>query len=140
MNGRGFGIRLPLSADQAPRLPSCSSEAEHIRQSVAMILRTRPGTRPLLPEYGCRIHQLLFRPVTPALRGQIAFFVEVALDEWEPRIEVREVSVNFGAGRADPGSLHVRVSYEIRNRPGVAEQVVVAFLNGVGSSPEGDFA
>ena len=37
---------------------------ENIRESVTIILGTQPGERQMLPEFGCRIHELMFAPAT----------------------------------------------------------------------------
>jgi hypothetical protein len=39
------------------------------------MLRTRPGTRPLLPEFGCRLQEPLFRPLLSSVCGQMTYFV-----------------------------------------------------------------
>ena len=87
------GLKLPVKIETASQPERCEARAEHVRQSLRMILSTRQGTRPLLPEFGCRIHELLFRPATRACLAQMEFFIEQALRRWEPRIELSGVSV-----------------------------------------------
>ena len=43
------------------------------------------------PQFGCRIWDLLFEPVTANLLGLMAQAVRDALAQWEPRIEVEDV-------------------------------------------------
>lgn len=108
-----IGIRIPLTLDRVDGLRRCRDEDEMIRQSIRMILTTRPGTRPLAPGYGCRLHEYLFRPLNPMFRSAVTFFVEQALAEWEPRIRVMGVSIHGGE---EPGTAVIVVSYEYQGK------------------------
>jgi phage baseplate assembly protein W len=58
---------------------------------MAVVLATAPGERVMRPEFGCRIWDLLFEPVTANLIGLMAQAVREALAQWEPRVEVDQV-------------------------------------------------
>lgn len=75
------------------------------------MLATAPGERPMRPEFGCAIHDLVFAPVNEATAGRIQHEVYVSLDRWEPRIEVTDVDVTAGT---DQGVLFIDVRYAIR--------------------------
>jgi phage baseplate assembly protein W len=64
------------------------------------------------PEFGCRIHDHVFGPATSATAGQIAYDVRIALERWEPRIDLLDVSVSFEA--LESGTVYVDVGYRIR--------------------------
>src|SRR6266540_3843612 len=70
---------------------------------IALVTRER--------EIGCRIHDHVFGPANSATAGQIAYDVREALERWEPRIEVRDVSVSYD--RIEAGVLYVDVGYVI---------------------------
>ena len=59
------------------------------------------------PEFGCRVHDHVFAPVNASTAGAIAQDVRSALEQWEPRIDLRDVLVTFD--RADAGSLYIDV-------------------------------
>ena len=46
------------------------------------------------PEFGCRVHDLIFAPNDATTKGLAAYYVEDALAMWEPRIQVPEVSAH----------------------------------------------
>jgi hypothetical protein len=71
-----IGLRAHLPRLRNDGLLACFCEEEHIRQAVQMVLLTRPGTRPLLPEFGCRIHELLFLPTVPANRVSVGPIID----------------------------------------------------------------
>jgi len=45
------------------------------------------------PEFGCAVHDYVFAPADAGTAGDLAYAVRVALDRWEPRIELEEVQV-----------------------------------------------
>jgi hypothetical protein len=70
------------------------SEGEpNVRESIAIILRTRPGERLLLPEFGCDLERYLFEPNTISTLRLIQDEVERALNRWEPRLRLDDVRV-----------------------------------------------
>jgi phage baseplate assembly protein W len=66
---------------------------ESIRQSVWIILGTSRGERVMKPDFGCGIHDFVFRPYTATIRGLIRYEVHHALRTWEPRIGSVDVQV-----------------------------------------------
>lgn len=91
---------------------------EHLRQSVADILRTRIGTRVMRRDYGSRLATLVDQPMTPAWRSECYAAVAEALDQWEPRYRLTRVQlvsvsggqVTFdieGEYRADGTTVHM---------------------------------
>jgi len=83
-----------------------------IEQALRIILGTSRGERPMRPDFGCRIHELIFSPINANTTGLVAHYVEEALGWWEPRIEVREVDV--APDPDDPARLTITVGYQIK--------------------------
>jgi phage baseplate assembly protein W len=77
-----------------------------------LILGTSPGERPMRPDFGCSIHDHVFAPADTTTIGMIAFEVRLALNRWEPRIEVLDVVVT--ADEEDTATLLIEIQYEIR--------------------------
>lgn len=88
-----------------------SGERE-IEEAMRLVLATAPGERPMRPEFGCAIHDLVFAPVNDRTVGRIRYEVSTCLDRWEPRIEVESVEVSVDA--ADTAILYIDVRYSIR--------------------------
>ena len=68
----------------------------HLRQSVRDILTTPLGTRVLLRDYGSRLHELVDRPLGPALLAAIQAEAAGALARWEPRLRLRRIRATAG--------------------------------------------
>ena len=71
-----------------------SEGEDNVRQSIAVILRTRPGERLLMPEFGCNLEHYLFEPNTLATLRLIQEEVKRTLMRWEPRIRLDDVRVD----------------------------------------------
>ena len=71
---------------------SHSSGEESVEEAIWIILGTAHGERQMLPRFGCGIHDLVFAPNNPATQGNVQHLVKDALTEWEPRIDVLDVS------------------------------------------------
>ncbi len=108
----GAGWAFPLRTDATGSIALVNGERE-IVESIRLILATSPGERPMRPEFGCAIHDLVFAPADAATAGQIAYEVRVALERWEPRIVVGDVVVRFD--QADRGVLLIEIRYTIRS-------------------------
>jgi hypothetical protein len=108
----GAGWGFPVRADPTGGIALVGGEQE-IRESISVILSTTPGERPMRPEFGCGIHDLVFAPLGANTFGRIAAEVRQCLRRWEPRIDVDEVNVSADA--EDPSRLSIDVRYVIRS-------------------------
>ena len=65
-----------------------------IRQSLMLLISTRPGERVMRPEYGCDLSRLVFSPIDDTTAGLAIHFVRQAVERWEPRVEVLRVDAH----------------------------------------------
>ncbi len=68
------------------------TDMEHIRQSVADILITPIGSRPMRRSYGSLLSELIDQPQNDALRLQIMAVCYSAILRWEPRIALSGIT------------------------------------------------
>jgi uncharacterized protein len=108
----GSGLAYPMRVNATGGFALVSSDQE-IAESMRLILGTSPGERPMRPDFGCSIHDHVFAPADTATIGMIAFEVRLALDRWEPRIEVLDVAVTQDESR--PTLLYIDIEYAIRD-------------------------
>ena len=66
---------------------------ERIYQSIIAILSTMLGERVFLPEFGSRLHELIFEPNDDILADLAKLYIRDALAKWEKRINVTDVLV-----------------------------------------------
>lgn len=107
----GKGWRFPVGVDGRGGMALSEGERD-IEEAIGIILNTPKGLRLMRPEFGCRIHELVFAPLNAATMAAAERHVEEALGWWEPRIEVLGVSAARAPGEDE--CLLVTVSYRIR--------------------------
>lgn len=107
----GAGWAFPLRVGASGGFVLVERETE-IEEAMRLVLATAPGERPMRPEFGCGVHDLVFAPINEATAGRIQYEVRASLDRWEPRIEVLGVDVTVDA--ADQAVLYIDVRYTIR--------------------------
>jgi len=107
----GSGWAFPLRTDPTGRVALVSG-TEEVEQSIRLILMTAPGERPMRPEFGCAVHDYVFAPADASTAGDVAYAVRVAINRWEPRVDLGDVTVRFDA--VDRGVLYVDIEYSLR--------------------------
>ena len=112
----GSGLAFPLQADQRGGL-ALAHGVEDIEQAIALILGTAPGERPMRPEFGCTVHEVVFDTIDAAIIGKVQAAVHQALERWEPRIEVVDLDVE--QSDAQSGTLLVDITYRVRTTSGL---------------------
>ena len=108
----GRGWAFPIRTDGAGRIAMVSEDQE-VAESMRLVLGTAFGERPMRPEFGCAVHDLVFDPTDTALAGLIAYEVRASLTRWEPRITVDDVDVTFDASQ--PTTAYIDVHYRVRD-------------------------
>jgi uncharacterized protein len=123
----GQGLAFPLQINQQGGLALARGTNE-IEQAIRIILGTAPGERVMRPQFGCRIHELVFAPDNASTRGLAADYVKTALDRWEPRVEVLEVNSESDPNRS--GALMIGIKYRIRDSYNERSIVYPFYLHG----------
>ncbi|MCE9670518.1 GPW/gp25 family protein [Myxococcus stipitatus] len=83
-----------------------------VRQSIEVILRTRPGEQLMRPEFGAGLEEYVGEPNVLATRRRIRDLVADSLARWEPRIDVERVDVLEVDGA--PAHARVEIVYRLR--------------------------
>lgn len=107
----GSGLSFPLGIDPRGGVALARGE-EDIEQAIGIILGTAPGERPMRPEFGCAVHDLVFDTIDAAMVGKMETAIRHALDRWEPRVVVTGIDVDLG--EVQQGRLTITISYRVR--------------------------
>jgi len=106
----GKGFKFPLQLDSSGGV-ALNSYEENIGSSIQIIIGTRPGERVMRPDFGCRIHELVFQPNNEATATLAAFYVREAIRKWEPRVE--NVRVTAFSDSEKENVLMINLSYRV---------------------------
>lgn len=106
--GRSFSFPPRVGADG--RFVWSEGES-NIRESIAVILKTEPGERVGVPDFGAGLARFLFEPNNAATHTRIQDAIDTALARWEQRVRVEAVDV--AADPADAESALATITYRL---------------------------
>lgn len=108
----GTGWSFPPSFDKTARFVRMSSDEKDIRESLLVLLSTRPGERIMVPGYGCSLESLLFESINLTLTAQITDLIRTAILYYEPRIDLENVTLD--ETHILDGRIDIILNYRIR--------------------------
>lgn len=122
----GNGWKFPIQVGPSGGIATARSE-QRIEESIYLILSTAKGERVMMGDFGCGIHDLVFKPNNTATRTAVVQQVREALVRYEPRIDVLDISADWAPEQ--PNLLLIRVDYRIRANNAVGNLVYPFFIN-----------
>ena len=108
--GRGWGF--PPEFNRAIKAVGMLEDEADIKSSLEILLSTRLGERVMVPDYGCNLDELLFKPLTLTLKTFVIDLIKTAILYYEPRIDLNKIDI-------DPtdeleGVLLINLDYTVR--------------------------
>jgi len=88
----GRGWSFPPGVNSSGGIAMLSG-TEELEAAMKLILLTALGERVMRPEFGCRIWDFVFHPLTANTIGEMRHAVQEALQRWEPRVAIEQVEV-----------------------------------------------
>lgn len=88
-----------------------SQTFRNLEESIFIILGTRLGERLYRPDFGSRLHELVFAPLNEDTLLLAQIYAREAIQKWEPRITVEAVTATPAS---DNANLNIQLSYRIR--------------------------
>ena len=121
----GRGVAFPVGVDAYGALATSGHE-DNISEAINIILGTAIGERLMRPDFGCRIHDLIFHPVNPNTCALASISVREAITKWEPRVE--EVQVYVYPDPTAENAILVNIEYRVRRTNNLHNMVYPFFL------------
>lgn len=108
----GTGWAFPPSFIAGGAEVEMVSDAEDVHQSLQLLLSTRLGERPLRPEFGCDLSEVMFEEIDQQLVNRVTALINDAVLYHETRVVLNAVDVS--RDRDEPGLLLITLDYELR--------------------------
>jgi phage baseplate assembly protein W len=112
---------------------SYTSLEQSVRDSIRIILTTRPGEQLMQPLFGGGIQNFLDEGNTITIRRQLQTAITDSLTTYETRIAVDNVEVETVPGA--PSQIHVQIYYRLL-RTNAPQQIGVSMKGGWSSAPD----
>jgi phage baseplate assembly protein W len=116
------GFAFPFRIDPVTGGVAWAFGVEKIRQNLRLILGTRVGERPMMRDFGSRIHALVHEPNDAVMADILRDQAQQALVQWEPRILAIEAQVE-----QFEGEVRMRVLYTHTTAP-VGGELIIPIL------------
>lgn len=107
----GKGWSFPPKFNKLFSKLEISTGDQDIKESLKILLGTRPGERFLHPTYGCDISELSFESINVTLRTRLEDRIETAILMFEPRINVEEIDFELAQ---EEGIIFIHIIYRIK--------------------------
>ncbi|MDR9787861.1 MAG: GPW/gp25 family protein [Peptococcaceae bacterium MAG4] len=98
MSEKYSGFSFPFHIDASGRV-AWTSGPEKLKENIKHILLTGLGERVMRRDYGGGLRQLVHDPNNDALRAIVQHQIAKAIGQWEPRVQVQEVTVTQKEGK-----------------------------------------
>ncbi|MFI1105946.1 GPW/gp25 family protein [Streptomyces melanogenes] len=114
------GAAFPFRIDEQTGGIAMTEGPEKIRDDLRVLLGTRLGERPMLRDFGTRIHALAHEPDDDVTADLLRKQAHEAVVRWERRVVVTRARVD----RAREGELHLVLDYVHSDRPVAAQMII----------------
>ena len=106
--GRGWSFP-PRFDGKLGQLETVEME-EDVKESLFVLLSTKLGERPTNPDFGCKVHELVWRPLNAATIFLIKEAIHYAVAHFEPRIEIEDIHVDTDE---KAGTIFIHLDYTV---------------------------
>ena len=90
-----------------------SVNVQAVFNSLRNIFTWNQGERILLPEFGSRLHMLLYEGITPATEEAIIAEIRSSVSEWEPRVQITSIVNASDIEDTEDNVIHIQIMFTI---------------------------
>ncbi|MDX8339933.1 GPW/gp25 family protein [Draconibacterium sp. IB214405] len=126
----GTGWSFPPEFQKETKGVKMLQDEEDIKSSLEILLSTRLGERIMVPDYGCNLDELLFKPLNITVKTYVIDLIKTAILYHEPRIDARKITID--QSNELNGELLINIEYIIR-ATNSRKNMVFPFYKGEGT-------
>lgn len=126
----GTGWSFPPEFQKENNGVKMLQDEDDIKSSLEILLSTRLGERIMVPDYGCNLDELLFKPLNITVKTYVIDLIKTAILYHEPRIDARKISID--QSNELNGELLINIEYMIR-ATNSRKNMVFPFYKGEGT-------
>ena len=79
------------------------------------------------PEFGCRIHGVIFDPNGDELNERAELAIQEAVERWMPFLQIQEFQVSTDDTDIDRNTVKLYVKYTLSDSPNLSDEVLISF-------------
>ena len=117
------GFPFPINPNAGRGTYAAAVDEELIKSDLIQLIMTEPGERVMMPFFGTGLRRMIFEPNDASVEAEARDAIIQAIDRWEPRIVVHEVTVRNGSGddrlnvpgdNIDGSSLTIHIAFSLK--------------------------
>jgi len=124
---QALGILLPIDRGNTGYFTQGFDPLTQVKSNFINLIKTRLGERVHQPEFGCRIHEILFEPLSDANMEFAKQSIIQAVQRFMPFLELTQISLVDPSTNREVNTLQIYVRYVFRSNPNVGDTVVINF-------------
>lgn len=111
---------------------------DKIKAAMFVVLATPIGTRFMQPDFGSMVPYLVFEPYGPVLKRDLDFYTKEALIRWEPRILVKNVTIDDSL--LNNNEISMNINYSIKGINSLNQfSIPISLQSGFRFTPNSNF-
>ena len=118
----GLGILLPVERGSTGYFNQGFDALTQVRSNLTNLILTRRGERIMQPEFGCRVHELLFDNITDELVANVRGAIEEAIQYWLPFVIIEDLSVDKNE---DSNEVYVTLTYRLKTNVKITDTITL---------------
>jgi phage baseplate assembly protein W len=122
-----IGLVLPIEKGNKGMFNVSEDILTQIKSNFINLILTIPGERMNNPEFGCRIHNVIFDPIGDELNERAELTVQEAVDKWMPFLQMEEFQVLTNNNDIDRNVVQLYVKYTLSDSPNLSDEVLISF-------------
>ena len=112
-----IGLTIPLINGSNGYFQTTMTHLEQAKHNLKNLILTVPGERPMQPELGCNIWNIVFDQQDEESEMKIRAAIEDAISLWLPYLEIQSLKVTSTFREIDEGILHVEIVFNLLDDP-----------------------
>lgn len=124
---QGIGIKLPIRLGKTGYFEQTFTTLDTVKADVVNLLLTIKGERPMQPNFGSDIQNLLFENIIDGIDSIIERNIQQAIDFWMPYINLQEIVVDTSPEVVDLNKIKIQITFSIDQVPNRFETIILEF-------------
>lgn len=124
---QGIGIKLPIRLGKVGYFEQTFTTLDTVKADVVNLLLTVKGERPMQPNFGADIQNLLFENIIDGIDSIIERNIQQAIDFWMPYINLQEIVVDTSPEVVDLNKIKIQITFSIDQVPNRFETIILEF-------------
>jgi len=120
-----IGLSLPLGYSNTGHFKQTKTNLEQVKSNIICLLKTMKGERVGQPEFGSRLHEVIFEPMDENLTDKLEESIRESMEQWLPFVIIKKLDVSLPD--YERHTVNLSIDFGLSFEPGKSENVKIDF-------------